>query len=70
MPFICDRCGFRYEKLKKEWTGLMVCDADYDAKPADQNPPRVGPEGLPRKNARPYPPFLIVAPGDITPDDL
>ncbi len=48
----------------------MVCDADYDPRPADLNPPKIGPEGLPRKDARPYPPDLIVEPGDITPDDL
>lgn len=24
---LCDRCGFKYKarKLRKEWTGLMVC---------------------------------------------
>jgi len=29
---ICDRCGFEYpsDQLKKEWTGLMVCEADFD----------------------------------------
>lgn len=29
---ICDRCGFEFplSKLRKEWTGLKVCDADYD----------------------------------------
>lgn len=25
---ICDRCGFKFKarQLRKEWTGLMVCD--------------------------------------------
>lgn len=29
---ICDRCGLEYpsNQLKKEWTGLMVCEADFD----------------------------------------
>ncbi len=29
---ICDRCGFRYKfyNLKKEWTGLMVCDGCWE----------------------------------------
>lgn len=29
---ICDRCGFEYKasKLKKEWTGLMVCKDCYE----------------------------------------
>lgn len=28
---ICDRCGFEYysSQLRKEWQGLMVCDACY-----------------------------------------
>jgi hypothetical protein len=29
---ICDRCGlqFKADELKKEWTGLMVCEADWE----------------------------------------
>jgi hypothetical protein len=29
---VCDRCGFEFylSELRKEWTGLMVCAADYD----------------------------------------
>ncbi len=29
---ICDRCGFKYwnYELRMEWTGLMVCSADWD----------------------------------------
>lgn len=29
---ICDRCGFKFKasELKKEWTGLMVCEADFE----------------------------------------
>lgn len=52
---ICDRCGFEYplRKLKKEWTGLMVCPADFDPPPAELRPPRVKAEGLPKLNARP-----------------
>ncbi len=32
---VCDRCGFKYplHKLKKEWTGLMVCISEcYEEK--------------------------------------
>lgn len=31
---ICDRCGFRYKmwQLKKEWTGLMVCDPCWETR--------------------------------------
>lgn len=29
---ICDRCGFKYKNtdLRKEWTGLMVCDSCWE----------------------------------------
>lgn len=29
---ICDRCGFKFKasELKEEWTGLRVCEADYE----------------------------------------
>lgn len=70
MAYICERCGFRFDRLRKEWTGLMVCDADFDRKPVDLNPPRLGAEGLPRRDARPYPPELFVGPGDVTAEDL
>lgn len=65
--FICDRCGFRYPRLRREWTGLMVCDEDFDLRPPDHSPPRLGPEGLPRRDARPYPPDVFVDP-DLPPD--
>lgn len=31
---VCDRCGFlkRNYQLKKEWTGLMTCEACFDIK--------------------------------------
>lgn len=52
---ICDRCGFEYRlsELRKEWTGLMVCAADFDPRPAEMTPPKVKPEGVPVPNARP-----------------
>tara|TARA_R100001086_G_scaffold180400_5_gene100181 strand:- start:6995 stop:7231 length:237 start_codon:yes stop_codon:yes gene_type:complete len=52
---ICDRCGFEYRlsELRKEWTGLMVCSADYDIRPPQMTPPKVKPEGVPVPNARP-----------------
>lgn len=71
MPYICDRCGFRYEKpLRREWTGLLVCDKDYDPLPPDHRPPVVTPEGLPRKDARPEPSYHFVEDNEITPEDL
>lgn len=52
---ICDRCGFEYDlaDLRKEWTGLMVCDADWDRRPAELTPPNLRAEGVPLRNARP-----------------
>ena len=31
---ICESCGFKYKasQLKKRWDGLMVCDADWEAR--------------------------------------
>ena len=53
---ICDRCGFQKRlksELRKEWTGLMVCDPCYDVRPPEMTPPRVKAEGVPLPNARP-----------------
>lgn len=52
---ICDRCGFEYPlaELRKEWTGLMVCRADFDRKPPELSSPKVGPEGTAKPNIRP-----------------
>jgi hypothetical protein len=54
---ICDRCGLKYRhaELRKEWSGLMVCRADYDPRPADLTPRIWTPEGLPVRDARPDP---------------
>lgn len=29
---ICDRCGFKFKasELREEWTGLRVCEADFE----------------------------------------
>lgn len=67
----CDRCNFkrRLQALRREWTGSMVCAECYDPRPADLSPPRVYPEGLPLKNARPDPGDLL-GPNTTTPADL
>jgi hypothetical protein len=67
---LCDRCHFEYRlsELKREWTGLMVCRADYDPRPAELKAPRVKPEGLPKPNARPE--FDDEAPNTTTQADL
>lgn len=70
MRGICDRCGLEYDfaNLRKEWTGLMVCHADFDRKPAELRPPRLRSEGLPVPNARPeqplYEPDVLLEAGD------
>ena len=52
---LCDRCGFEYplRVLRKEYTGLMVCPADFDPRPAQHYPPRAKPEGVPLPDALP-----------------
>lgn len=69
---ICDRCGFKYRlsQLRKEWTGLMVCEADWDPKPSELRPPAVRPEGLPVPNARPDPEPVYRDPSDNGWSDL
>lgn len=71
-PGICDRCGFRVPRsqLRKEWTGLMVCRADYDPRPAHHSPPVVYPEGVPYRDARPEPPAVVLGDNDVQPGDL
>jgi len=70
---ICDRCGFEYDlaDLRKEWTGLMVCSADFDRRPGNYRPAALRPEGLPLRNARPEPAPVWADPNNpITADDL
>lgn len=69
---ICDRCGFKYphSKLRKEWTGLMVCKADWDPRPAETRPLHLRPEGVPLRDARPEPEPIFREPGVLGGDDL
>ena len=70
---ICDRCGFEYDltDLRREWTGLRVCDADWDPKPRELTRPRIRPEGLPLRGARPEPEPVFADPNNpITAADL
>lgn len=68
----CDRCGFkrRLRKLRKEWTGLMVCGPCWDPKPKDMRPPKVKAEGVPLPNARPEPEPIYRDPTELGGDDL
>ena len=67
---ICDRCSFkrRHDTLRKEWTGLLVCDDCYDPRPPQLSAPNVYPEGLPIQDPRPD--FEDSGPNTTTPDDL
>lgn len=69
---ICDRCGFKYplRSLRREWTGLRVCRADWDPRPPDTRPPRLVPEGLPVRDARPEPEPVFRDPTEYGGDDL
>lgn len=71
-PVVCERCGFRVKprRLRKEWTGYMVCGQCWDPRPADTRPPRIRPEGIPLKNVRLEPPPIFRDPGDLGGDDL
>lgn len=67
---LCDRCNFkrRLKTLRKEWTGLLVCDDCLDPKPAQLTAPNVAPEGLPVEGARPN--IEQSGPNNTTRDEL
>jgi hypothetical protein len=69
---ICDRCGFkhRHSALRKEWTGLLVCKPCWDPRPPDTKPPKLKPEGLPVRDARPEPTPVFREEGEYGGDDL
>ena len=58
---VCDRCGFklRLSALATEWTGFKVCRECFDPRPYDLDPPRIYPEGLPVRAARPEHPVPL-----------
>lgn len=66
----CMRCGFARDDLRTEWTSLVVCGPCWDPKPSDLKPPKIGPEGLPRKPLAPEPEDYEVAVNEITAADL
>ena len=53
---ICDRCGFKYKdhQLKKEWTGLMVCEPCWESR-HPQDFVRARPDQKPLPWTRPRP---------------
>lgn len=72
MKAICDRCGFVFEhaQLRREWTGLMVCQDDFDRRHPQEFVRGVRDSQGIRPNMRPEPEDVFLNPGDVTPDDL
>jgi hypothetical protein len=64
---ICDRCGFRFKAsaLRKEWTGLMVCDRCWEPK-HPQLLIRVPQEHVSPPWARPEAQDVFVGPQEIS----
>jgi hypothetical protein len=56
---ICDRCGleFKSSQLRLEWTGLRVCEADWE--------PRHPQDGVRGKADRQAPPWVRAEPPEI-----
>lgn len=69
---VCMRCGFKYHlrDLVKEWTGSRVCRECRDPKPEQNKPPRITPEGLPKKSPSPEPADRFVTTNQNTRDML
>lgn len=68
---VCDRCGFDYRRseMKKEWTGLWVCKADWDPRhPLDFVKGIKEDQSVPV--ARPEKEIVTISIGSVTADDL
>ena len=69
---VCDRCGFDYRlsQLRKEWTGLMVCDGPGTSQCWERRHPQdfvrsVPPDRLPYEK-RPVGVYVFINAGDVT----
>lgn len=60
---ICDRCGFEYwlNQLRKEWTGLMVCNSCWDPRHPQESVRSVPDNQGVRPNMRPEPADVFVS---------
>jgi hypothetical protein len=71
----CDRCGSEYKsgKLRKEWTGLMVCSGPGTNNCWEERHPQDFVSGKADRQAppwvRPEPPDVFITPGPINVDD-
>ncbi len=68
---ICDRCGFKYwnYELRMEWTGLMVCSADWDPR-HPQDFVRGVPDNQTVAIARPEPADVFIGDSDYDVTDV
>lgn len=66
---LCDRCGMDYRRseIKKEWTGLMVCDDCWDPRPIYRATPS---DKISVSDPRPDQPDRFLEIGDVKPEDL
>ena len=67
---ICDRCGLRhlYKDLRKEWTGLFVCDGCFEDK-HPQLEPKHKDFSDPKPLENPRPEGTLAAPDNTAFDD-
>lgn len=67
----CQRCGFTFygSELKKEWSGLTVCDACFDPR-HPQDAVRAIPDNQSVKNPSPIPEPYFLATNEVTPESL
>ena len=73
---ICDRCGFKFKAktLRKEWTGLMVCNGPgsndcWEARNVQERVRGKADKQAP-KWVRPEPQDVFLGTNEVTPDDL
>ena len=73
---VCDRCGFKFKssKMRKEWTGLMVCSGAATNDCWEPQHPQENKTGRVDRQAtawtRGEAPDVFLAPGDVTAEDL
>lgn len=68
---LCDVCGFDYpaSETKMRWDKARVCMKDWEPR-HPQDSVRAKRDRQAVRNARPEPPDVFLAPGDVTGDDL
>lgn len=69
---VCDRCGFdrRLAEMRKEWTGLWVCEDKCWESRHPQDFVRGVPDSPAVPVSRSPPEIVYITAGSVTPDDL